>query len=152
MVGFFEAACIACLTVIGVAVTVITVLNDTDVAAGLARLAQHCIVAFSITLVAIYVTACIVLDPLDLIYGSILRVVVPAAILLLVITQMARFITLFYRLDYKSKMLEYELEDTKHQLEYELEETKCQLDSTKHELANATRKLSKYRLYLEPQN
>lgn len=134
MVGFFEAACIACMTVIGVAVAVITVLNGTDVAAGLVRLARHCTVAFSITLVAVYVTACIMLDPLDLIYGSILRVVVPAAILLLVIAQMSRFIALFYGWNRKRRMLEHELE-----------ETRCQLNLTKQALANATSKLSEYR-------
>ena len=136
MLEVFEVACLVCMAVIGIAATVIVILNNTNVASSTVHIMHCCIDSFSMALLVVYVSAYFMLDSLELIYGSVLRVVTPAALLVLAIAYIARLGATISGLNNKIHMLEYELEEHKYQLKY-----------TRQELANTARKLADARMY-----
>ena len=75
------------------------------------------------------------LDPLELIYGGVLRVVTPAALLVLAIAHLARLGATINELNHKVQLLKCDLE-----------EAKCQLNYKRQELANNARKLMDARM------
>lgn len=136
MLEVFEVACLVCMAVIGIAATVIVILNNTNVASSTVHIMHCCIDSFSMALLVVYVSAYFMLDSLELIYGSVLRVVTPAALLVLAIAYIARLGATISGLNNKIHMLEYDLEESKYQLNY-----------TRQELANTARKLADARMY-----
>lgn len=135
MLEVFEVACLVCMGAIGIAATVIVILSNTNVASSTMHSMHCCINLFSFLLLVVYVSAYCMLDPLKLIYGGVLRVVTPAALLVLTIAHLARLGATINGLNYKVQRLKYDLEEGKIQLNY-----------TRQELANTARKLMDARM------
>ena len=135
MLEVFEVACLVCMAVIGIAATVIVILNNTNVASSTVHIMHCCINAFSALLLVVYVSAYFMLDPLELIYGGVLRVVTPAALLVLVIAHLARLGATISELNHKVQLLKCDLEESKCQLKY----TRQELATTARELMDARR-------------
>lgn len=135
MLKTFEVACLVCMTVIGIAATVIVILHNTNIASSTMHI-MHCgINSFSALLLVVYVSAYCMLDPLELIYGVVLRIVTPAALLVLAIAHLARLGATISGLNHKVQLLKYDLEEAKAQLSY-----------TRQELENTDRKLMDARM------
>ena len=111
MLEVFEVACLVCMAVIGIAATVIVILNNTNVASSTVHIMHCCINAFSVSLLAVYVSAYFMLDPLELIYGGVLRVVTPAALLVLAIAHLAWLGATINELNHKVQLLKCDLEE-----------------------------------------
>lgn len=133
MLEVFEVACLVCMAVIGIAATVIVILNNTNVASSTVHIMHCCINAFSVSLLAVYVSAYFMLDPLELIYGGVLRVVTPAALLVLAIAHLARLGATINELNHKVQLLKCDLEEAKIQHSY----TKLELKDTARKLMDA---------------
>lgn len=135
MLEVFEVACLVCMAVIGIAATVIVILNNTNVASSTVHIMHCCINAFSVSLLVVYVSAYFMLDPLELIYGCVLRAVTPAALLVLAISHLARLGATISELNHKVQSLKCDLEASKRQLNY----TRQELANTAGELMDARR-------------
>lgn len=135
MLEVFEVACLVCMAVIGIAATVIVILNNTNVASSTVHIMHCCINAFSVSLLVVYVSAYFMLDPLELIYGGVLRVATPAALLVLAIAHLARLGATISELNHKVQSLKCDLEESKCQLKY----TRQELATTARELMDARR-------------
>lgn len=114
MLEVFEVACLVCMAVIGIAATVIVILNNTNVASSTVHIMHCCINAFSVSLLAVYVSAYFMLDPLELIYGGVLRVVTPAALLVLAIAHLARLGATINELNHKVQLLKCDAASNVH--------------------------------------
>ena len=113
MLEVFEVTCLVCIAGIGIAATVIVILNNTNVASSTVHIMHCCINAISVSLLAVYVSAYFMLDPLELIYGGVLRVVTPAALLVLAIAHLARLGATINELNHKVQLLKCDLEEAK---------------------------------------